>query len=290
MFHVVESCTLQQYEPYITLSHRWSSTPHLLLTTENRSQLEAGLEISCLSKTFRDAITVCRHLGVPYLWIDCLCILQDGDGGNDWRSESMRMDRVYGGARLNISADDADESHGLFFERDVDIYDPAKLSVQVDEAGDVSSWTSIGRGMWKGEVNRSLLNERGWVLQERILPSRVVHFCRQEIFWECREQSLCESFPEVLPQPGLFDLGDSVSLRRLELWEGSEWRHNEAVVGHDAVYEIWDDIVKAYSKCRFSHPTDKLVALSGVARHIKSIIDDTYVTGMWCKYLAAELA
>jgi len=41
---------------------------------------------------------------------------------------------------------------------------------------------------WAEAINtdRSPLSGRGWVLQERILPSRTLHFGEQHIFWECR--------------------------------------------------------------------------------------------------------
>jgi hypothetical protein len=32
-----------------------------------------GLTVPELPKTFRDAVEVCRHLEVQYLWIDALC-------------------------------------------------------------------------------------------------------------------------------------------------------------------------------------------------------------------------
>jgi hypothetical protein len=51
-----------------------------------------------LSKTFRDAILVTRELGLQYLWIDSLCIIQDD--ANDWAIESAKMANVYGDAHL----------------------------------------------------------------------------------------------------------------------------------------------------------------------------------------------
>jgi hypothetical protein len=285
MFYIVDSHGFPRDEPYITLSHRWAQTEHILLTTETQQQLQDGLPINRLPKTFQDTIVVSQHLGVRYLWIDCLCIIQAGDGGNDWKLEAMGMADVYKGAYMNVSADEASDTHGLFFERDLEIYIQARIRLQVKGVTSVSDWSLIDKGMWITQVNRSPLSERGWVFQERILASRVAHFCRQEIFWECRESSLCESFPSKLPPSELFDLGEAVSLRRFELWQD-----NRGFPLGSTPHEVWDDIVKAYSKCQLSYPTGRLVALAGVARHMKSVIKDTYVAGMWLKYMAAELA
>ena len=40
----------------------------------------------------------------------------------------------------------------------------------------------------------------GWAFQERILSLRVLHFCKEELLWECREKIMCEcgSLPELL--------------------------------------------------------------------------------------------
>jgi hypothetical protein len=60
--------------PYACLSHCWgSSGPAVKLTAETVGRLREGFVTSDLPKTFRDAVEVCRHLGIYYLWIDALC-------------------------------------------------------------------------------------------------------------------------------------------------------------------------------------------------------------------------
>jgi hypothetical protein len=43
--------------------------------------------------TFRDAFDLSNRLGISYLWIDSLCIIQDDD--EDWQRESSSMGLVY---------------------------------------------------------------------------------------------------------------------------------------------------------------------------------------------------
>ncbi|KIW22203.1 uncharacterized protein PV07_12114 [Cladophialophora immunda] len=100
-------------EPYVTLSHRCVlETPKLVQDTQR--EMEAGMPISSLSKTYVDAMTVARHLGVRYIWIDSLCIFQDE--GINIREAAMKVAEVYSNALLNISALTA-SSEGIFRRR-----------------------------------------------------------------------------------------------------------------------------------------------------------------------------
>lgn len=276
---------------YATLSHRWGSSQDTLLTTDSQAELYRGISVTQLSQVFQDAIVVARFLGLRFLWIDCLCIVQEGDKGKDWMIEASRMHLTYQHAYCNISADCGLDEDGLFFERDHSFYSEARIHAHLDAQTDITDWTSVDKDMWLTEVNNSPLNSRGWVFQERMLAPRVIHFCRQEIFWECRESFLCESFPNVLPSAAVFDLGETLALRKLptELWETSPWMGDCNFPTEDLPYETWDDIVKAYTKCEFTYPSDKLVAISGVAQYTKSVIQDIYLAGMWRKRLSEEM-
>jgi hypothetical protein len=91
----------------------------MTLTRNNLQQFRQNIPEEALPKTFRDAICVCRYLGIGFLWIDSLCIIQDS--GEDWGRESSAMARVYGDAYLNIAATSAkDGTVGCFFDRSRD--------------------------------------------------------------------------------------------------------------------------------------------------------------------------
>jgi hypothetical protein len=62
---------------YVTLSHRWASTHVVKLESSNIDSFSQCIPLESLSNTFLDAIRVTRALGVRYLWIDSLCIIQD---------------------------------------------------------------------------------------------------------------------------------------------------------------------------------------------------------------------
>lgn len=60
------------------------------------------MNLSLLSQTFRDAITITRQLNIRYLWIDSLCIIQDDL--RDWEFESANMSSIYRSSILTIAA------------------------------------------------------------------------------------------------------------------------------------------------------------------------------------------
>ncbi|KAI1271930.1 HET-domain-containing protein [Xylaria sp. FL0933] len=292
LFFVISGDQAPSIESYITLSYKWGLVNDILLTTATEDQLRSGRAIEDLPQTFQETFSVARYIGIRFVWIDCLCIIQKGDGGKDWASECSRMSEIYRHAYCNIAANYGSEIKGLFFERNPCFYNQAKIQIPDDSGQGTADWVSVDRYLWPMEVNNSPLNNRGWVFQERMLAPRVIHFCSQEIFWECREDFLCESFPDVLPPSELFHLGKTIPLRQSpsEIWPGSNWEGDENFPVNDLAYEVWDDIVKPYTACQFTHPSDKLVAISGIARHMKVYVKDTYIAGMWLKRLSAELA
>lgn len=87
----------------MTLSHRWGSAHVFKLRRYNHARLLAGFSATSLPQCFQDAIEVTQALGVRYLWIDSLCIIQDEDYLSDWARESSMMDKVYANPMVNIS-------------------------------------------------------------------------------------------------------------------------------------------------------------------------------------------
>ena len=61
---------------YATLSHCWGFHQPLRTTKATLDLLLQKIRFSDLAKTFQDAAVTCRRLGIRYLWIDSLCIVQ----------------------------------------------------------------------------------------------------------------------------------------------------------------------------------------------------------------------
>jgi hypothetical protein len=76
---------------YATLSHCWGRSTLAMTTLENLQKHIDSIPLDILPKTFRDAIVVCRQLGIQYLWIDRLCIVQNSS--IDWENNMTIWDR-----------------------------------------------------------------------------------------------------------------------------------------------------------------------------------------------------
>lgn len=88
---------------YITLSHCWGNTNDQLSTKKaNISNMLNSIPIHELCQTFKDAIAITRKLGIRYLWIDSLCIIQDDL--QDWKQESGEMAGIYSSSYLALAA------------------------------------------------------------------------------------------------------------------------------------------------------------------------------------------
>jgi len=74
----VRLCSREEIHPnavYMTLSHCWGSKPMLKLESHSLAAFRSRIPIE-QSKTYSEAVFVARRLGVRYLWIDSLCIIQ----------------------------------------------------------------------------------------------------------------------------------------------------------------------------------------------------------------------
>jgi hypothetical protein len=87
---------------YAALSHCWGSGPRLTTTKSNWSKLALNVSFNALPPLFQDAVIITRQLGLRYIWIDSLCIIQDSL--RDWETESSKMGSIYQNSYITISA------------------------------------------------------------------------------------------------------------------------------------------------------------------------------------------
>lgn len=97
---------------YIALSYCWGSGAPLKLTTRNLSRLQHRIFWQELPVLFQDFLRVAEELGIRYLWIDSLCIVQDDT--HEWARQSRNMDKVYQNASFTVAAITSQDSHSPF--------------------------------------------------------------------------------------------------------------------------------------------------------------------------------
>lgn len=305
MFRVIrsDSSLFKPGQAYVTLSHRWGNSDFVKLTAERLPEFERGLPITQLRKTFQDALVVCQRMNISYIWIDSLCIIQSGDNGTDWRQESVTMADVFSNSFCNISADWGDETHGLFFERSPPFETPYSLRMQLNlpeprqgilpdpdiltppSDGVPRLFNIVRRDGWCEDFLEAPLNRRGWVLQERYLSPRVLHFSPKQISWECDHNLTWERIPlnfRDSPRSNSYvnDLDHHESIR--------SWTSRLKLDETEKAY-LWSKFVARYSACRFTYQSDKLVAIAGVAKRFCPSVEDQSVAGLWKKSLPEDL-
>ncbi|KAF2625038.1 HET-domain-containing protein, partial [Macroventuria anomochaeta] len=238
----------QSWLPYACLSHCWGSRgPLMKLNSGTYSTLRAGVLLATLPKTFRDAAFVCRHLGIRYIWIDALCILQDSD--EDWEEAAATMAGTYEGAEITIAATwSQDSDNGLFSRERTD-------ALMTDR----DSWPLL---------------ERAWVFQERKMSSRVLHFGKEQLFWECDSGRVSEC-----------SHSDN-EFRNLEPSD-EDFRSPDDEDPEDA----WRRAVQQYSTLKLTYEKDRLPAISAYAKRMQQLRQgDVYIAGMWLDSLLTDLS
>lgn len=245
-------------------------------------KFERGISISSLSKTFQDAIQAVRQLGVRYLWIDALCIIQDS--AEDWEREAARMSEIYARSHCNIATADAVNGKGCFVDRYVCRVEPCLIDSSTFMKGHTGNYVIAYDDFWSINLRNAPLHQRGWVLQERLLSPRTIHFGSEQIFWECEHHTACESYPRGIPaelknpRAKAWRLFDSLlSVNQTVLTSEVDKRLSELSLFH----ERWRETVEWYMECRISNPKDKLVAIAGIAHAVAEVTAERYLAGLW---------
>ena len=280
--HLIESKELLSFPRYLTLSHCWGNSEVPMasqLTRQNISALKHRIPLNELPRTFTDMILVSRSLEIRYVWIDSLCIIQDDK--EDWKAEAAKMWQIYSNAYANIAAtSSSNSSQGLFRGRR-----PLTTQTCVADVREGHPLIPAGKyhcysdAEWIDQIRMAPLSKRAWVHQEWFLSNRTMHFARDQIFWECHETKASESFPKGVP--ARYD----TELSKISL--GS----NDGIV-KQRFLEIWSSIVGEYLTRGLSHLSDKLIAVSALARVLSQKHPNaaTYVAGMWGSYIIDQLS
>ncbi|KAE8450778.1 hypothetical protein EG329_005691 [Mollisiaceae sp. DMI_Dod_QoI] len=295
---LIDTSTNRPTGRYCTVSHRWGIEPFLNLSHDNLEAFMIDIPFSRLPKTFQDAILVVLKLGIHYLWIDSLCILQSGLGSKeDWQKESAQMHKVYENSYCNIAATAASNSKaGLFFERDTFQVESCKIDMKAD--GVAHSWYLFDRQVLDRHNASAPLSERAWVIQEYLFSPRILHFGKEQLFWECSTLYACESRPlgfghdvDFVKKISALPVLGAQEVRKVELTHAapSPTSTDTKVDGIDnegtETIRAWTQTVERYSSCQLTNDEDKLIAISGIAeRYHKKLLERSqcrYLAGVW---------
>lgn len=223
-----------------------------------------------------------------YIWIDSLCIIQQQDSKDDWLRESPQMGMIYSNSYCNIAATGAsDGNDGLFKPRCPHTVFPSAIR---NPHRDFELHLTHEHH-WEAELLDAPLLERGWVLQERILSPRILHFGRRQLLWECCESEASERLPDQLPSlPVAHQYAGYKSSLTLhpDGGQGLPSTENDPFA-RASIHALWNRLVSAYSRTNLTYPEDKLIAIAGIAAKIQSGLKTDYLAGLWGDRLTSQL-
>lgn len=258
---LVESYQLGSRLPkYAAVSHRWGD-PELMFRTLRRNfddRLQ-GMDEEGMPKVLQDAIKVTRAIGLRYLWMDTVCLIQDDEA--DKGKEIPKMGDYYANAFFTIFTSSSRDSTISFINTRNRYYEPHRFPFGQDGVSGVH----VRRLGVEGH-----LAKRGWIWQESALSVRVLNFAPSELIWECRQEvrSECGYEPHNLPSLGLARKYHDVDKRPFQLWQ---------------------ELVQSYSARNLSNFNDLLPAISGLAQRVQDQTRSRYFAGIWERELVPSL-
>ncbi|EFX01617.1 heterokaryon incompatibility protein [Grosmannia clavigera kw1407] len=251
----------------------------------------------------RDAIKITLELEFSYIWIDSLCIIQDSS--DDWNAEAARIGSYYAGAECTLASTGSESGDGGCFHSRPHSQSLRPCCVAVSYSGIFGAftgasrvWTQIRRDEmadFHRGVDNASLNRRGWVLQERMLSCRILHFGADMMYWECCARSASELCPggfvykkhpeeyygDYLPRTTIPTDGSDGHLSRS--WNRTAILRRR-VAQPDLVTDFGHEKPLQTPAC-LTYTTDLFIAMKGIVDKIQSTTNDDLVAGMWKDHL-----
>jgi hypothetical protein len=274
-------CSPKAPVKFAALSYRWGADVQSATLKKNVNERYEKLTTSDFPKTLRDAIHVTRGLGLEYLWIDRICILQDD--GDDWAKEASLMADIYETAYVVISATATEDCRDGFLEKRSE----PPLIMQYKQRGKGSCEVrarQIEGHNCDGETpktNYSLM-QRGWCMQERYLARRIIHFLPDEVLFQCENERDCECGAASKEDMYYEDYEGLDTFTNLRAAPDMDTK------GHTFEWD-WMVIASDYSNMNLTYGDDSLPALSGLAACIQHLKPGKYITGLWEKDIIYQL-
>jgi hypothetical protein len=272
LMNVTETCD------YVALSYIWGKIPSRLLTKKsNVDTLSASKGITSLPTpsipltlplTLSDAMDLTRKIGMRYLWVDALCIVQDDP--EDRAKMIPLMNEVYDNAALTIIAAAGSHANAGLMGISPRKGCPIEPTTIVDREGGTTLKLAICLPSLSEIVRKSTWNKRGWTHQEQCLSQRCLYFTDEEVFFSCSEKQWREGY-------FLDDMNSQAQIRTGPPWWTGNLREDLDPTPHNYLGKTslnildYQSTVKDYSRRELSYPSDILNAFAGIfSRFIKS--------------------
>ncbi|KAN0112496.1 hypothetical protein V8E51_005447 [Hyaloscypha variabilis] len=258
---------------YATLTHCWGTRYHFPKTTSsNYQKFQMTIPLPNLSRNFIDAINVTRALGICYLWIDALCIIQDSK--SDWQQEAENIAKYYKHGILNLVSGTPESDVGMFGSR----WEPRVPTVYMQQSRGVLGFGWLGTEAFSSANGRSVAefpdnwrylsppHRRAWLLQE-------IRFAPRNLVYQSNE--VPSSLDKTLLSAQLY-----LQCHEQIRWENGRQTQLENAPVTDE-HRAWCLLVEQYTSSHLTYSIDKLPAISALAREYADRTQDQYCAGLW---------
>lgn len=287
---------------YATLSHRWgkddAEPPKLSRHGNDHGTLSydtmtKGIPTSILPRIFQQALQIVQSCDLEYLWIDCLCIIQDKDvhGQNDdWEREASKVGDIYAGGLFNIAAISSNDSDGSLLPETKEFFAPVVWDPSRKEFGTI---TPEPDAEFERRVLSKELLSRGWVFQEVVLAPATLFCTAQQMWWLCHQGRYSQN-----PLLGRsWSYTEERRRTRRRSWCPPFTTPRDAITGND-IYDPfqngWGELLRYYIKTSVTYKDDRLVAIAGLAKvyqssHLWTLESADYHSGLWSTCMVDQL-
>ncbi|KAF2019848.1 HET-domain-containing protein [Aaosphaeria arxii CBS 175.79] len=289
--------TKQPNALYATLSYCWGGPQRFQTTKETLSAKSKMFDIDELPKTLQDAVLLTHKLGMRYIWIDSLCIIQDDE--EDKSKELADMARYYSMAHVTICAGDKDCTTGFLAphsgcedhpESDIP-KDLLRLPVlHLSDEDSVEITTLLFRPKNTHIRRADPIERRAWTFQERILSPRVLFYGFDRSLWQCTFEINGNGGIEDWKRPKQ-DVNPSDNFEpsgnfdyqkiRVALLQGQLAAEGKEVIDLSQLRKLWHYSVEEYTCRALTNQSDKLPAISALASRFGEIFQEPSYAGLW---------
>ncbi|KAH7308592.1 heterokaryon incompatibility protein-domain-containing protein [Stachybotrys elegans] len=273
---------------YVCLSYCWGGPVEIRLTKERYRSYTNNISWSMLPKGYQDAIELTRKLGIRYIWIDSLCIIQDDNA--DWEIQASLMTEIFQNAYLTIAGTKSRNPNDGYFSVSPAKYKSSRIEHEDKEGTLRHAYvrctiphffsTKAARGTDYSPGDFPLL-QRGWVFQERLLSPRLLHLGDVEMAWECNETCACEC------------IGETRTYDSEPRWVHTKGKHARNLAKATSWKDLqpeWRSIVEHYTRTNLTFDKDIFPAISGVVKDMQRFRSDQYLAGIWESSALEDLA
>lgn len=263
-------------ERYATLSYCWGGSQEFCTTKTTMMRNMESMDHDQLLKTIRDAIWVTRELGVRYLWVDSLCIVQDDT--EDKNREIAKMADIYSDSTITISAAAATTCHDGFLNGKctADERESYQFALPSLKTQGRQTFFCLGEGEYLPHYYKAKqwpTGQRAWIYQEEFLSPRIICFFEDGFRWSCRFGGTSNNQDAARGIEHRFD--DEILVRQAIFRTGNEINKPH----RDAVYDAWRKMTEEISRRSLSYSADRLPAISAVVERLsKALGNEPYLT------------